>query len=68
MQLVQIKTEKSLSATLLGMPIGEEQIFPGGIWKANAIRKKACQLKRKGYEWRVCSPRGMSDTAVTRIR
>ena len=56
-----------LSRTLMGMPVGVEQMIPSRIFATDAIRKTCYKLKAKGYEFRV-SCKGMVDTCVTRLK
>lgn len=67
MKLAKIIKEKSLVATLKAMPIGEEQVIPVSQWPVESVRKRACELKREGYLFRVCSNR-VVDAFVTRLK
>lgn len=67
MKLAKIVTTKSLKATLMAMPLGEEQVIPASEWPVESVRKRACELKREGYLFRVCNNR-VVDSFVTRLK
>lgn len=67
MRLAKIIKAKSLRATLIAMPIGEEQVIPQSVWPTTSVRKRACELKKEGYLFKVCNYR-VVDTFVTRIK
>lgn len=67
MKLAKIVKAKSLRATLLAMPIGEEQVIPQSVWPTASVRKRACELKKEGHLFKVCNYR-VVDTFVTRIK
>lgn len=67
MKLAKIVKEKNLVATLKAMPIGEEQVIPSSLWSTQSVRKRACELKKAGYLFRVSSYRVL-DTYVTRLQ
>lgn len=68
MEIVKVKTKISLTDTLLAMPIGVEQVFPKQTFEALAIRKKVSQLKKKGCDFIVYTPKEVADTYVTRLK
>ena len=55
MRLAKIIKAKSLRATLIAMPIGEEQVIPQSVWPTTSVRKRACELKKEGYLFKVCT-------------
>ena len=67
MRLAKIIKAKSLRATLIAMPIGEEQVIPQSVWPTISVRKRACELKKEGYLFKVCNYK-VVDTFVTRIK
>ena len=67
MRLAKIIKAKSLRATLIAMPIGEEQVIPKSVWPTPSVRKRACELKKEGYLFKVCNHK-VVDTFVTRIK
>ena len=67
MRLAKISKAKSLRATLIAMPIGEEQVIPQSVWPTTSVRKRACELKKEGYLFKVSNYR-VVDTFVTRIK
>ena len=67
MKLAKIIKEKSLTATLKAMPIGEEQVISSKLWTVGSVRKRACELKKDGYLFRVSNNR-VADVFVTRLQ
>lgn len=68
MEQARIISKKSISATLMAMPIGVEQAISCSVFTREQIQKRAFELKSKGYEFIVTSPRGLKDIYVTRVK
>lgn len=68
MERAKIISKKSCTATLESMPIGVEQAISASDFTREQLQKRASELKAKGYEFIVSSPRGLSDTYVTRLK
>lgn len=68
MERAKIISKKSISATLMAMPIGVEQVISSSVFSRDQIQKRAFELKSKGYEFIVTSPRGLQDIYVTRVK
>lgn len=68
MERAKIISKKSISATLMAMPIGVEQAISCSVFTRDQIQKRAFELKSKGYEFIVTSPRGLQDIYVTRLK
>jgi hypothetical protein len=68
MERAKIISKKSISATLMAMPIGVEQVISSSVFTRDQIQKRAFELKNKGYEFIVTSPRGLQDIYVTRVK
>jgi hypothetical protein len=68
MERAKIISKKSISATLMAMPIGVEQVISSSVFSRDQIQKRAFELKTKGYEFIVTSPRGLQDIYVTRVK
>jgi len=68
MERAKIISKKSISATLMAMPIGVEQVISSSVFSRDQIQKRAFELKAKGYEFIVTSPRGLQDIYVTRVK
>lgn len=68
MERAKIISKKSISATLMAMPIGVEQVISSSVFTRDQIQKRAFELKSKGYEFIVTSPRGLQDIYVTRVK
>lgn len=68
MERARIISKKSISATLMAMPIGVEQVISSSVFTRDQIQKRAFELKSKGYEFIVTSPRGLQDIYVTRVK
>ena len=67
MRLAKIIKAKSLRATLIAMPIGEEQVIPKRVWQTTSVCKREKKKKKEGYLFRVCNHK-VVDTFVTRIK
>lgn len=52
----------------MAMPIGVEQVISSSVFSRDQIQKRASELKSKGYEFIVTSPRGLQDIYVTRVK
>lgn len=52
----------------MAMPIGIEQVISSSVFTREQIQKRAFELKSKGYEFNVTSPRGLKDVYVTRVK
>lgn len=68
MERARIISKKSISATLMAMPVGVEQAISCSVFTRDQIQKRAFELKSKGYEFIVTSPRGLQDIYVTRLK
>lgn len=68
MERAKIISKKSISATLMAMPIGVEQVISCSVFTREQVQRRAFELKSKGYEFIVTSPRGLKDIYVTRVK
>ncbi len=68
MERAKIISKKSISATLMAMPIGVEQAISCSVFTREQLQRRAFELKSKGYEFIVTSPRGLQDIYVTRVK
>lgn len=69
METAKIIYAKSLSATLMGIPVGEQRMIPDCEWSNDQVRNRAAALKRRqGKLFKVECPTGCVDSLVTRIK
>lgn len=68
MERAKIISKKSISATLMAMPVGVEQAISCSVFTREQLQRRAFELKSKGYEFIVTSPRGLQDIYVTRLK
>lgn len=52
----------------MAMPIGVEQAISCSVFTREQLQRRAFELKSKGYEFIVTSPRGLKDIYVTRLK
>lgn len=52
----------------MAMPIGVEQVISSTVFTREQLQRRAFELKSKGYEFVVTSPRGLKDIYVTRLK